>query len=179
MKEHTEVVLKVLEHVQEHVHKAIVAEANRRQKLTEAAAEADEPPPLPTSEPAEPIELVEATSPGGTSAFPSDTAPSDGIVHASDETLSDEEQQRIIDTLIDHSQDKTHELFIDVSKGEIFDDVAIRMIAYADSMLHGSESDEQQASQSSAAVQKSRKLISPVLLAMQQYFERYEGRMYW
>ena len=73
------------------------------------------------------------------------------------------------------------------------------MIAYADSMLHGNESDEQHASQSSAAVQKFRKLmklkstlqndadiietgrfnISPVLLAMQQYFEKYEGRVYW
>ena len=162
VKVHTEALLKVLEHVDEAV-KAVIAEAHRQQ----LAAAAD--------------------APDDASASPSDAASSDGDVCASDDIVSVEEQHRI-KTLIELSKSETHELFIDVSKGETFDDVAIRMIAYADSMFHGS--------QTSAGGHKLMKLkstlqndpamietgpfnISPVLLAMQQYFERYEGRMYW
>ena len=177
VKVHTEALLKVLEHVDEAV-KAAIAEANRQQ----LAAAADAPDDASAQQLA-----AAADAPDDASASPSDAASSDGDVCASDDILSVEEQHRI-KTLIELSKSETHELFIDVAKGETFDDVAIRMIAYADSMFHGS--------QTSAGGHKLMKLkstlqndpamietgpfnISPVLLAMQQYFEKYEGRVYW
>ena len=68
------------------------------------------------------------------------------------------------------------------------DDVAIRMIAYADSMFHGSQTSagghklmklKSTLQNDAAMIETGQFNISPVLLAMQQYFEKYEGRIYW
>ena len=109
----------------------------------------------------------------------------DGKDLAPDEAFSDD-QKTCIHEIIDLAHVPTHELFVDFPKGETFEDIAIRMIAHADSGLlrYGSESKVVQRSnfmRSNSTIHNDKGVIniSPLLLAMQQYFEKYEGHVFW
>ena len=86
------------------------------------------------------------------------------------------------------------------ANGEKIEDITIKTIAHADSMHRRSESEEESHASESVHASDRRKnlmelmsqfksaqtlkddeglVISPLLLAMQQYFEKYEGRVYW
>ena len=111
----------------------------------------------------------------------------DGRVPEYDDTMS-EEQKAHTKTLFEVLR----------ANGGTIEDITIKTIAHVDSMQRRSESEEEShASESGHASDRRKNLIelmsqlahtleddeglaiSPLLLAMQQYFEKYEGRMYW
>ena len=113
----------------------------------------------------------------------------DGRVPEYDDTMSDE-QKAHTKTLFELLR----------ANGETIEDITIKTIAHADSMHRQSESEEVSHASESAHASDRRKnlmelmsqfksaqtlnddeglVISPLLLAMQQYFEKYEGHMYW
>ena len=111
----------------------------------------------------------------------------DGMVLSYDKKMSNEEMQ--------HTRDLYDLVLCDRKKEEI----TIENIAHADSLLRreqGSSKEEKNSNGSSdrrtnlmklvsqfksaTTLQNTEDLaISPLLLAMQQYFEKYEGQMYW
>ena len=111
----------------------------------------------------------------------------DGRVPEYDDTMS-EEQKAHTKTLFEVLR----------ANGGTIEDITIKTIAHVDSMQRRSESEEEShASESGHASDRRKNLIelmsqlahtleddeglaiSPLLLAMQQYFEKYEGHMYW
>ena len=113
----------------------------------------------------------------------------DGRVPEYDDTMSEEEKAH------------TKALFeVLRENGEKIEDITIKTIAHLDSMKRQNESEEESHASESVHAPDRRKnwvelmrqlksaqtlaneeglVISPLLLAMQQYFEKYEGRMYW
>jgi hypothetical protein len=113
----------------------------------------------------------------------------DGRVPEYDDTMS-EDQKAHTKTLFEVLR----------ANGEKIEDITIKTIAHADSMHRRSESEEESHASESVHASDRRKnlmelmsqfksaqtlkddeglVISPLLLAMQQYFEKYEGHMYW
>ena len=108
----------------------------------------------------------------------------DGRVPEYDDTMS-EEQKAHTKTLFEVLR----------ANGGTIEDITIKTIAHVDSMQRRSESEASHASESEHASDRRTNLmelmshftleddeglaISPLLLAMQQYFEKYEGCMYW
>ena len=115
--------------------------------------------------------------------------------------LEDGKAPEYSDTMSEEEQEHTKALFTILSAtGEDLDDITIHTIAHADSVRRRSQEDSNLGCRSAFQIRtseptvrglvrqfnSSRTLqddegmrISPLLLSMQHYFEKYEGPMYW